>query len=307
MRQHCSMSNWAEAGRFTEAFAKRERLTIFKDVPVTGPALAPWSSACIERFVDVGVATGQEGSIERFEKDGFIEAINSGTAVHPIAARGYADRTVYGQLATRAAYLERTWAPAGRVQPIALVRPGGDQSNVAPAYAAAGFTIHAAPGESGTPESRPGGGGSGRNDPWNHPGPGEDELLNQLWNQRDRQGWWLAEVPIGFRDHFTDRAARRIDAVVVAWPIPRHSAGGADLDEFGEAIAGGASVEIIEAKRTLNADVTGQVLCGEYQLATSWAGAGPRSRTVCVGRDGDEAVRWFCAQAGISVEVVQPG
>lgn len=132
----------------------------------------------------------------QFEKGRFVAAIASGATVHPMAARGYADRTVYGHLATRAAYLERVWEPVGRIEPLALVRPGGDRSNVVPAYAAAGFTIHAAPGAQGTKDSRSGG-VSGRKDPWSHPGrartsrstaSGTDETAADGGSPRSRSG-----------------------------------------------------------------------------------------------------------------------
>lgn len=70
-------------------------------------------------------------------------------------------------------------------------------------------------------------------------------------------------------------------------------------------VAKGAAVELIEAKRDLNTDALGQLLCGERMFAESWPGVGHLVLTACVGKSCDEALSWFCSERGISVEVPQ--
>lgn len=283
-----------------EWFAAEHRCTVYTDVPVTGPQLAPWSPGCSPRFATIAVFPGS-AAVRPFDREMFEAALVTTHDLTLLAARGYADRTVFGQIVSRSAYFRRTWEPTSTFKQIALVRAGSGPSNVAPAYEAAGFTIMAPPSPD---DDAPAGRGPGRNDPWEHPGHGEDEMLHALWNRREHHGWWLAEVPVGFRGTHNDGGSRRIDAVVVGSPEPRHSAGGLDLEEFGEVVAQGVPVELIEAKKNLNADTIGQLLCGADLFSRSWPGHGTITLTACVRRPGDEAVQWLFDEHDIAVEVV---
>ena len=300
------MTKWTRPASLEalHGFAASAGVTVFTDVPVVGPAWRGWSSECPRRVLDVAVAGPGTGAVGPFEEDDFVAALASGRSVHPLNTWGFADRTVFGHLATHQAFLERTWHPSGTVQSIALVAPGQCESNVAAAYLAAGFLIKEMPGDK--PRTRRGGGGAGgRNDPWNAPQSKEDRLLHDLWDQRGRKGWWLAEVPVGFKLRHDEAGARRLDAVVVDWPGERHSSGQEDLTELADVVAKGAAVELIEAKRDLNTDALGQLLCGERMFAESWPGVGHLVLTACVGKSCDEALSWFCSERGISVEVPQ--
>ncbi|HEX2574938.1 MAG TPA: hypothetical protein VHK88_01230 [Aquihabitans sp.] len=283
-----------------DRYARRHEWTVFTGIPVTGPkAPGPFTTSA-NRTVTVALEQPGPASVRPFDRELFMAALAGSKATHLICARGYADRTVHGYLSTRRAYFEEAWQPTSPVRPVALVSEGRRESNMTAAYAAAGFNIEA----DGLPnnERRRGGGGAGRNDPWSNPKEGEDRLLHQLWERRDRRGWWLAEVPFGFSSSYKEAAARRIDTVVVEQREPRHSAGARDLDEFGAAVAGGAAIEIIEAKGTLNADVIGQLDCAFHLFRTSWPGNGELSLTACVGNVGDKAVQWYCKEHKIFVE-----
>jgi len=284
-------------------FASQRRMTVFADVPVTNANWRGWGSGCSRRVIDVAVPALSDGQVRPFAEDDFVVALASGRPIHPLNAWGFADRTVLGHLATHQAYLARTWRPSGPVQPVALVAPGLRGSNVASAYYATGYAIEAIPGEA-PPKGDRGGSAGGLNDPWWAPKTPEDRLLHDLWERRGRKGWWLAEVPVGFKIRTSEAVARRLDAVVVDQPDRRQSKGADDLVEFGEIVAAGAAAELVEAKPALNSDALGQLLCGAHMFAESWPGGGPLSLTACVGRDGDEADRWFCFGRGIRVEVV---
>ncbi len=204
-------------------YAATHRMRVHTGVPVTRPNWHGWSATCSERLEMVAVSCeGAEASVVPFEEDAFSEVVRSGLPLHPLIAWGYADRPAFGHLATRQAYLARSWQPRGPVQPVAVVAPGAHEPNVASTYSAAGYNIFAIPGETAlrTASRRA---GPARNDPWVSPNTGEDEELHALWTERKRAGWWLAEVPVGFRDAPTEGAARRIDAVVVAVSGSRHS------------------------------------------------------------------------------------
>ena len=166
------------------------------------------------------------------------------------------------------------------------------------AEGAAGFDI--VPVGGGTPPLKTGGGGGWHKhqDPWEDPRSGEDWTLNGLWKSRQKRGWWLAEVPIG------TGAPRRIDALVVPTPEPRHSPAGAHVDELRTALANGLDAELIEAKSELDVATVGQLLCGAQMLTESLPGHGRLSLTGAVRSATDEPLLWFCNRYGIRVEVV---
>jgi hypothetical protein len=272
-------------------------MRVFTDVPLTRPEWKGWGPDCWERIAAVAVPSEGNGVVARFAEEELVDELSGDAPVQPIIVSGGAGRYVYGHLATQEAFLKRTWTPNGPVGPVVLVPPGRDHSNCASAYDAAGFEILAVAGEA--PSRRRGGGGWRTwKDPWEHPKGPEDRWLHGLWLRRGHKGWWLAEVPIG------KRAPRRYDAVVVQSERPRHSEAKADLEEFRAVVAGGADVELVEAKRTLNEEVVGQLLGGVPTFSEEYPGHGELTLTACVNEPGDEAMAWFCEQSGIRVEVV---
>jgi hypothetical protein len=300
------MSRWKWAAKVAalEWFADTHGMVVFTGVPLTGASWHGWGPGCRNRTGSVGISTTESPRVVRFEEERFVAGVVSGRPLHPILTWGYADRPAFGCLATAQAYLARSWEPSAAIRPVAIVAPGHDRNNVRLTYDAAGFTVVPVPGPAQT--KRGGGGGPADNDPFDAPRPGEDRSIHELWTRRDRLGWWLAEVPVGFVHEPTDRRARRIDAAVVSWPVARHSKARADLDEFGHAVGGGLPVELIEAKGRLNSATIGQLLSGASMFAQSWPGHGPLSLTACVREDGDEAIRWYCERSDITVEVVTP-
>jgi hypothetical protein len=293
------VAKWSDTEIFEALswYARERGVTVFTDVPVTGPDVGDWGADCLTRLDTVVIPAVDRGAVRPFEERAFGAAMSGASQVHLVMAWGYADRPGFGHLATRKAFLERSWRPAAPVQPLALVAPGQDRPNVAPTYNAAGFDILAVAGEA--PQKRSGGGGPpANNDPWDAPRWPEDRCLHDLWTARGRSGWRLAEVPIGAG------AARRLDAVVIARSADRTSKARADLGDFRAAVAGGIDVELVEAKEALNVSAIGQLLCGAHMFSEEYAGQGELSLTACVRRPGDEALDWFCAERGIRVEVV---
>lgn len=277
-------------------YADAYGMTVFTRVPVTGPGLDPWGPDCQELLEIVAVPnrSGQTGTVREFVRDEFEAALATGLPVQPVLAIGYADRPCYGYLATRQAFVARTWHPDGPIQPLALAKPDEARTNVSPAYFAAGFDILVAGGEDPVP--RKAGAFKGHQDPWENPETGEDRTLNALWNARERRGWWLAEVGVG------TGAPRRIDAVVVDWPEPRHSSEGADVEELGRELSRGLDAKLIEAKKKLDVATIGQLLCGAQMLAESLPGHGRLTLTAAVPVATEEPLIWFCKRFGIRIE-----
>jgi hypothetical protein len=276
-------------------FADGFDMTVYTGVPVAGPSLeASWGPDCRQLFEVVAVPAGphRKAGVEPFEADAFKGALAAGSPVHPLLAFGKANRSAFGYLATRQAFIARTWRPSGPVQPLVLVDPDQARPDVAAAYYASGFGIVYLPGQIRTNR------GSVRSnrDPWARPKPGsEDRFLNELWRRRERKGWWLAEVPLG---------TRRADAVVLAASEPAQSAEGEHLGDFSASVASGAEVEILEAKKELNVGVIGQLLAASLLFTTSYPGHGRIALTAVVSKASDEPLEWFCNRVGIKVEVV---
>lgn len=280
-------------------YARTQGMMLFPDVPVTGPKWRSWGPGCNVRPPEIVAVPSSDGSgIQPFEEDSFEDAIRGAPSLHLILAWGYADRSGFGHLATRKAFLERSWEPVAPVQPLALVASDRGAPNVAHAYEAAGLEILVVPDEK-LPKQPGSGPRAGARDPWGHPTEFEDRLLHALWNERQRGGWWLAEVPIG------GGSPRRIDAVVVPGSEDRSSREGVDLDDFRAAVAAGADVELIEAKERLNVEVVAQLLCGARMFSDQYPAHGQLSLTACVAKDRqDEAFHWFCNREQIRVVLV---
>ena len=134
----------------------------------------------------------------------------------------------------------------------------------------------------------------------------EDGLLRALRRQRDERGWWLLELPIGYPKALAgSRGNRRVDAVVLPTHPARVSPQLQDLAAF-ESNVGGCEVELIEAKRTLNVDVIGQLLCGASMFTAKYPEHGPLRLTALVADAGDAALRWYCHTERIEVIKVDP-
>jgi hypothetical protein len=86
---------------------------------------------------------------------------------------------------------------------------------------------------------------------------------------------------------------RKIDALVVAWPEPRHTAEGADIEDLHRQLAKGLDAELIEAKKKLDVATIGQLLCGAQMLGDSLPGHGRLTLTAAVPVATDEPLLWF--------------
>ena len=208
---------------------------------------------------------------------------------------GSADRYALGWLVAYRAYIDRSWNPAVRPEPLALVAPGQDQPNTRTAYDALGIDI--VPVGEGAPQG--GRGQSGGKNPWDNPATGEDRALHAYWQNGKRKGWWLAEVPIGAG------VPRRLDAVVIRQAKEWHSPAGQDLDDFQKALEQRLPVEPIEAKRRPDEEALGQLLAAKYMFRETYPGAGDLSLTACVWKQGSEPARWLYKQhPSVHVETI---
>lgn len=134
----------------------------------------------------------------------------------------------------------------------------------------------------------------------------EDDLLRGAWVQRGRSGWWLKEVGLGYPGERRTRHDRRLDALILVDAPAQVSDKGEDLDEMAEAIAAGRPVELVEAKRELNTNVIGQLLCGLWMFRAKYARHDSIKLAAVVARAEDAALSWYCTQAGIEVVRVDP-
>ena len=105
-----------------EWFAAEHRCTVYTDVPVTGPELAPWSPGCSPRFATIAVFPGS-AAVRPFDREMFEAALVTTHDLTLLAARGYADRTVFGQIVSRSAYFRRTWEPTSTFKQIGVSVP----------------------------------------------------------------------------------------------------------------------------------------------------------------------------------------
>ena len=143
-------------------------------------------------------------------------------------------------------------------------------------------------------------------DQW-HPQTLEDRLIHWYWLQRG--GNVLLEVPIGAVRSHSDWAEtstrRRIDAVRI--PAASELSGISRFDDAPKGIeqmadaAESESVEVIEAKRTLNRTVIGQAIVGVDLLEKQY---GIHASAVVLCGRGDGALEWVCSQRGIEVVIV---
>lgn len=123
----------------------------------------------------------------------------------------------------------------------------------------------------------------------------EDRLLDRY--HRDHPGELFLEVPVGGDD--PSHGPRRIDGVLIPdrEPAvhPQHSYGRDDL----LSAANGATVHLLEAKRTLNRNVIGQVVAGMPLLEEALDG--PEVLPVAVCADNKPVLESVCESRGIGV------
>ena len=265
-------------------YAEQAGLALFPGVPIDGPP----------DETNVGVPSSEPGVRDYSEAD-FEAALSSAERIELIMSWGSVDRPALGNLKAAEAFFKRRWSPQAPVRGVALVKPGGENSNVVPAFRDSGFEVVPVPIVEPPPDQNRRQGGR---DPWHSPTSGEDRAIRQLWQDRNCEGWWLAEVPVG------RGSPRRIDAVVVGWPDPRQSRQGLDLADLAAAMSDGAEVELIEAKKSLNTSVIGQLEAAKAMFSDEYPGHGDLKLTACVGEADDDKLAWYCEQAGIQVEVL---
>jgi hypothetical protein len=297
------MGKWtpAQVDAALRWYAGHSRSTVIRDVPATAPSWMGWGADVNRRLVAVAVP-GHETNVVEYDEDLFGRLVSEAAELRPLLAYGFIDRTGFGHIVTRCEYLKRSWDPSGRVRPVALQSGTRGPSNVADAFEGAGVEIVSLPIDAPPKDARRSGSPPGRNDPWQSRGKGEDRYLHSLWNQRQRRGWWLAEVPVGFVDSPSDSRSRRVDAVVIDNAPQRTSAGGRDIEELRH-WSGGRAI-LVEAKKYLNANAVGQLLSGEFMFRLSYPAFTDISLLACVEHRTDAAMDWFCDRRGIKVELI---
>jgi hypothetical protein len=140
--------NWdpITVGTVLEWFAVLTQSAVFRDVPVSRPSWRGWPADARIHCFDAIAISAEEPRVEEWD-EGEFEALVGADLVRPVIARGYADRPVFGQLAVGSALLARSYPSHGLLRPTALVAPGHDTPNTAPAYWARGYEIVAVPRE----------------------------------------------------------------------------------------------------------------------------------------------------------------
>ena len=123
----------------------------------------------------------------------------------------------------------------------------------------------------------------------------EDRLLERYLDEHP--GELFLELEVGGRD--ANRGARRIDGVLVPGrPSGVRRPGSYQTSEAHDAIHGEA-VHLLEAKRTLNRNVVGQVLAGAALLERDFGPSSIEGVAVCA--SGYEDLEWYCENNGIHV------
>lgn len=109
------------------SYASAHGMTVFTDVPLTQAGWKGWPDNTNKRLAAVAVGNPgvAAGSVQVFNEQLLAAAMAEPHPVRPLIARGYADRTVFGWLVTRQAFLTRSWRPRGDVIPVALTGRSG--------------------------------------------------------------------------------------------------------------------------------------------------------------------------------------
>jgi hypothetical protein len=142
------MAIWSTSSRMGALawYAQHNGETIFLDVPVARPGWRGWPPDAGEhRFHGVGFHG--EPELREWNEDAFSHAVTMWPDATPILAWGFADRPAFGLIAAGLAMLARTYPGHGMLRPVALVAPGSQSPNTAPAYRARGIDIVAVPAE----------------------------------------------------------------------------------------------------------------------------------------------------------------
>ena len=79
-------------------------MTVFADVPLTGPDWSDWGPRCKERAATVAVTSSDGGVVRPFDEDAFTAALSGEAVVRPIIPWGGAGRYALGWLVAYKAY-----------------------------------------------------------------------------------------------------------------------------------------------------------------------------------------------------------
>lgn len=280
-----------------ELLAKRERLEAlvaarggraYSTVAVSGPGLGDWPDGTPVHVVDaVWFDLGEPGSIIELA-DGRHDQLAADLSSWPavvLGLRGYADRTLLGQLVAGREMLSRSYPGHRLLRCLAVSeRPTWMDS----AYLANGIGVQFSDPEVVYPEGHPRAGNPGRSE-------FEDaQLLHYFTHSLGGRGWMIQEVPVG------DRRLDGLHVPTVELDRPmEHWHHDMDI----ESAVRDFDVEVIEVKRYLNPDVIGQVIAGAHLLARQSPRHRLISQTVVVSSD-DSALHWVCDKLGILVGMV---
>ena len=136
-------------------------------------------------------------------------------------------------------------------------------------------------------------------DPTWQPQTLEDRLLDRYL--ADHPGELFLEVSVGTGD--ASHGPRRLDGVLIPGTEPKvHPRDSYTRDEAVRAI-GGSTVHLLEAKRTLNRNVIGQVQVGTALLERDYAPAEIVEVAVCA--DGNPDLQWYCDEKGIRTAIYE--
>lgn len=123
----------------------------------------------------------------------------------------------------------------------------------------------------------------------------EDRLLNKYLNKNP--GKLFLEVRVGGSEDTLN--ARRIDGVLVPHSECKvYSPGDYTRKDFKQAIDGN-NIHLIEAKRTLNRNVIGQVIVGSSLLTRNFEPSEINHIALCA--TGETDLEWFCKQNEVEV------
>ncbi len=136
----------------------------------------------------------------------------------------------------------------------------------------------------------------------------EDHLLYQYWSVS--KGQLFLEVPIGNRklgDWPLKSKIRRIDGVRLidetVSEIPKiYSSKDYTLKGFSE-LCVGKTVELIEAKKSLNRLVIGQIIAGMDMFGRQYQA--DKIIPVILCQNGDPALEWVCEKRDIKVQIIK--
>lgn len=118
----------------------------------------------------------------------------------------------------------------------------------------------------------------------------EDKLLYKY--HQDHPGYLFLEVRVGGSDNTLN--ARRIDGVLIESADSIVYSPGEYTDSQIDQMIRGNRIHLIEAKRTLNRNVIGQVLVGSALLTRSYQPASIKHVALC--SSGETDLEWYCRE-----------